>query len=91
MRQLEKSGARGSGRKWWAFVGFSHIDCCLITDAFVPQWQLRFQISRPLVVVPEQLFDEIILVRRCMGDYPLRGFMAGWSTTSRSGPTRWHL
>jgi hypothetical protein len=35
VRQLEAKGARGSGRRWWAFEGFSHIDCCLITDSLV--------------------------------------------------------
>ena len=35
VRQLERHGAKGSGRKWWAFEGFSHIDCCLITEKLV--------------------------------------------------------
>ena len=34
-RQLSKRlGARGRS-KWWAFEGFTHVDCCLITDACV--------------------------------------------------------
>jgi hypothetical protein len=35
LRQFGKAGAKGSRRKWWAFEGFSHIDCCLITDDLV--------------------------------------------------------
>ena len=35
IKQLEgRLGARGRN-KWWAFEGFSHIDCCLITDTCV--------------------------------------------------------
>ena len=35
LRQLSKRlGARGRS-KWWAFEGFTHVDCCLITDACV--------------------------------------------------------
>ena len=34
-RQLAKRlGARGRS-KWWAFEGFTHVDCCLITDTCV--------------------------------------------------------
>jgi hypothetical protein len=34
-RQLAKRLAERGRRKWWAFEGFSHIDCCLITDRCV--------------------------------------------------------
>jgi len=35
LRQLSKRlGARGRS-KWWAFEGFTHVDCCLITDTCV--------------------------------------------------------
>jgi hypothetical protein len=35
LRQLSKRlGAHGRS-KWWAFEGFTHVDCCLITDACV--------------------------------------------------------
>ena len=32
---LALRGTEGSGRQWWAFEGFSHIDCCFITDTCV--------------------------------------------------------
>jgi hypothetical protein len=35
VRQLADHGAEGSGQEWWAFEGFTHIDCCLVTDATV--------------------------------------------------------
>jgi hypothetical protein len=35
VKQLAEHGAEGSGQEWWAFEGFTHIDCCLITDAAV--------------------------------------------------------
>jgi hypothetical protein len=31
-RQLAKRAAQRGRQKWWAFEGFTHIDCCLITD-----------------------------------------------------------
>lgn len=31
-RQLAKRSAQRGRQKWWAFEGFSHIDCCLITQ-----------------------------------------------------------
>jgi hypothetical protein len=35
LNQLSKRlGSRGRN-KWWAFEGFSHVDCCLVTDACV--------------------------------------------------------
>ena len=33
--ELDRAGARGSGRKWWAFEGFTHTDCYLETDALL--------------------------------------------------------
>jgi hypothetical protein len=32
---LTVEGAEGSRHQWWAFEGFTHIDCCLITDSTV--------------------------------------------------------
>jgi hypothetical protein len=34
-RQLAKRAAQRGRQKWWAFEGFSRIDCCLITDTCV--------------------------------------------------------
>jgi hypothetical protein len=33
--QLEQCGPQGSGQQWWAFEGFSHVDCCLMTETTV--------------------------------------------------------
>lgn len=35
LAELEKHGVAGSKRKWWAFEGFTEVDCCLETDRFV--------------------------------------------------------
>jgi hypothetical protein len=35
LRKLAIGGANGSARKWWSFEGFSHVDCCLITEQLV--------------------------------------------------------
>jgi hypothetical protein len=34
-RQLAKRASLRGRQKWWAFEGFSHIDCCLVTDRCV--------------------------------------------------------
>ena len=34
-RHLSKRASLRGRQKWWAFEGFSHIDCCLITDRCV--------------------------------------------------------
>jgi hypothetical protein len=34
-RNLEREKAAGSRRKWWAFEGFTSVDCCLETDKLV--------------------------------------------------------
>jgi hypothetical protein len=34
-RQLSKRASLRGRQKWWAFEGFSHIDCCLVTDRCV--------------------------------------------------------
>lgn len=35
IQELETVGAGGSDKKWWAFEGFSEIDCCLVTNSVV--------------------------------------------------------
>jgi hypothetical protein len=35
LNELDRLGAEGSGRKWWAFEGFTYVDCCLETDALL--------------------------------------------------------
>ena len=35
LRALEQKGACGSTRQWWAFEGFSYIDCCLTAENLV--------------------------------------------------------
>ena len=35
LSHLTALGAEGSRLAWWAFEGFSHIDCCVVTDRFV--------------------------------------------------------
>lgn len=35
LAELARAGARGSRHQWWAFEGFSVLDCCLITDTAV--------------------------------------------------------
>jgi hypothetical protein len=35
LTRLESAGNNGSSRKWWAFEGWSHIDCCLMTETLV--------------------------------------------------------
>lgn len=35
LAQLTRVGAPGSRHQWWAFEGFSALDCCLITDTTV--------------------------------------------------------
>lgn len=35
LRELEAKGSGGSTRKWWAFEGSTHIDCCLISENLV--------------------------------------------------------
>jgi hypothetical protein len=35
VKQLAQHGAERSRHEWWAFEGFTHIDCCLITDRTV--------------------------------------------------------
>src|SRR3954454_16112516 len=35
LRQLDKRLAQRGRNKWWAFEGFSHIDCTLVTADFV--------------------------------------------------------
>jgi hypothetical protein len=32
---LERAGAAGSRRRWWAFEGFTSVDCCLMTERLV--------------------------------------------------------
>jgi hypothetical protein len=32
---IDRLGAGASSRKWWAFEGFTHVDCCLETDTFL--------------------------------------------------------
>jgi hypothetical protein len=32
---IDRLGAGASSRKWWAFEGFTHVDCCLETDSFL--------------------------------------------------------
>jgi hypothetical protein len=32
---LSALGAQGSHGAWWAFEGFTHVDCCLVTDRLV--------------------------------------------------------
>jgi hypothetical protein len=32
---LDRLGAGASSRKWWAFEGFTHVDCCLESDTFL--------------------------------------------------------
>jgi len=34
-RELERCGAARSWRKWWAFEGYTSLDCCLETDRLV--------------------------------------------------------
>lgn len=34
-RQLAKRAAQRGRQKWWLFEGFSHVDCCLITETSV--------------------------------------------------------
>ena len=34
-RLLRRKGAEKSGRQWWAFEGFTEVDCCLETDRLV--------------------------------------------------------
>jgi hypothetical protein len=33
LAELERNGGTGSRGKWWAFEGFTHLDCCLVTAA----------------------------------------------------------
>ena len=33
--ELEHHGSLGSAKKWWAFEGFTEVDCCLETDRLV--------------------------------------------------------
>jgi len=33
--RLSERGPKGSGREWWAFEGFTSIDCCLETASFL--------------------------------------------------------
>lgn len=35
LRELERCGAAGSRRKWWAFEGFTSVDCLLETETLV--------------------------------------------------------
>ena len=35
LRALERRGAGDSDGQWWAFEGFSHIDCCLVAENLV--------------------------------------------------------
>ena len=35
LEALERVGAKRSRREWWAFEGFTEVDCCLETDDFV--------------------------------------------------------
>lgn len=35
LRELERRGASGSRRKWWAFEGFTSVDCLLETESLV--------------------------------------------------------
>lgn len=32
---VDRLGAGASSRKWWAFEGFTHVDCCLETESFL--------------------------------------------------------
>ena len=52
MRQLGKRLAERGRQKWWAFEGFSHVDCCLITDRCV----LFIEGKRTEVVSPSTLW-----------------------------------
>lgn len=35
LHQLDRRGPTGSRHQWWAFEGFSALDCCLVTDRAV--------------------------------------------------------
>lgn len=35
LAQLARAGAGGSRHRWWAFEGFTALDCCLVTDTAV--------------------------------------------------------
>ena len=35
LRSLNRHGPEKSGRQWWAFEGFTEVDCCLETDRLV--------------------------------------------------------
>jgi hypothetical protein len=35
LAELDKLGAKGSARKWWAFEGFTEVDCVLETDTIL--------------------------------------------------------
>jgi hypothetical protein len=35
LAELDRLGAAGSARKWWAFEGFTYVDCCLATDTLL--------------------------------------------------------
>ena len=35
LRSLNRSGPEKSSRRWWAFEGFTEVDCCLETDKIV--------------------------------------------------------
>lgn len=35
LKALARYGARGSRRKWWAFEGFTSVDCFLETDSLI--------------------------------------------------------
>ena len=51
-RQLEQRGADHSAHQWWAFEGFTHIDCCLMTENCV----LFIEGKRTEVVSPSTLW-----------------------------------
>ena len=35
LRSLDRNGPEKSSRQWWAFEGFTEVDCCLETDKIV--------------------------------------------------------
>lgn len=48
LKEIDESGGAGSGQKWWAFEGFTHVDACFETE----QCLLLFEGKRKEAVSP---------------------------------------
>lgn len=72
LAQLRSVGATGSRHEWWAFEGFTALDCCLITDrvVLVVEGKRTEPVSTKVLWYPSrnQLWRNVEAAQRLAGD-----------------------